>query len=59
MSHAGSVVAATATAIVTSPHVIAQPKVRWGLPTAFGRALDGHRGVAERLTKFVGDTSDG
>ena len=41
-----------------SPHVVAQPKVRWR-PTASGLALDWHQGVAERLIKLVGDTSGG
>jgi hypothetical protein len=59
MTQAGTVVAATVTAIVTSPHVVAQPKVQWRMPTASGPARDRHRGVAERLTKVVGDTRGG
>ena len=33
----GAVAAAGAAAVVDAPHVIAQPKVQWRLPTAFRR----------------------
>jgi TRAP-type mannitol/chloroaromatic compound transport system substrate-binding protein len=56
---AGGVVAAAAAAIVDAPDVIAQPKVRWRMSTAFGPALDWHQGVAERLAKSVEEASGG
>ena len=35
----GGVVAATATAIVDAPNVIAQPKIQWRMSTAWARGL--------------------
>jgi TRAP-type mannitol/chloroaromatic compound transport system substrate-binding protein len=36
----GTVAAATATAIVDAPHIIAQPKVQWRMSTAWPPVLD-------------------
>ncbi len=59
ITQAATVVAATATTIGAAPQVIAQPKVRWRMSTAFGPALDWHQGVAERLAKVVQETTGG
>jgi len=59
ITQAATVAAATATTIASVPQVMAQPKVRWRMSTAFGPALDWHQGVAERLAEVVQETSGG
>ena len=59
LTTASGLMAAAAVAAVDAPRVIAQPKVRWRMSTAFGSALDWHQGVAERLAKIVEETSGG
>jgi TRAP-type mannitol/chloroaromatic compound transport system substrate-binding protein len=55
----GVMAAATAAAIVDAPNVIAQPKVRWRMSTAFPPALDVLQGAAQQLAKIVEETSGG
>jgi TRAP-type mannitol/chloroaromatic compound transport system substrate-binding protein len=55
----GVIAAVAASAIVDAPHVIAQPKVKWRMSTAFPPALDVQQGAAERLAKVVEETSGG
>jgi TRAP-type mannitol/chloroaromatic compound transport system substrate-binding protein len=60
MATAGGVMAAgAAAAVVNAPNVIAQPKVKWRMSTAFPPALDVQQGAAERLAKVVEETSGG
>jgi TRAP-type mannitol/chloroaromatic compound transport system substrate-binding protein len=56
---AAGVVAATATAIVEAPNVIAQPKIQWRMSTTWTQALDVHQGTAQRLGKVVDELSGG
>lgn len=49
----GVVAAAVAAAVSDAPGVIAQPRVKWRMSTAFPPALDWHQAVAERLTKVI------
>jgi len=55
-----SLTAATvaAAAIIDAPNVIAQPKVRWRMSTAWTRSLD-VQGTAEQLGKAVEEMSNG
>lgn len=46
-------------AAVHAPHVIAQPKVRWRMPTTFPASLDVLHGSAERLARLVEQMSAG
>jgi TRAP-type mannitol/chloroaromatic compound transport system substrate-binding protein len=55
----GALVAAGVTTIVEAPSVIAQPKVRWRMSTAWTPALDHLQGAAQQLAKIVEETSDG
>jgi len=57
---------ATATALATgsvaavnAPFVIAQPRVRWRMPTAFPASLDILHGSAQRLARLVSSMSAG
>ena len=57
---AGGTLAAVAASIaVDAPRVIAQPKVRWRLSTAYPAALDTLHGAAERFARIVNDMSGG
>ena len=57
---AGGVLAAVgAAAVVEAPHVIAQPKVQWRMPTAWPPALDVLQGAAQRLAQVVDEMSGG
>jgi len=51
--------AATVTAIVDVPNVIAQPKVQWRMSTAWPTTLDMLHGAALRLAKVVEEMSGG
>ena len=42
-----------------APAVIAQPKIRWRMPTSFPAALDIQFGAAQRLAKAVDEMSGG
>jgi TRAP-type mannitol/chloroaromatic compound transport system substrate-binding protein len=51
--------AAATAAIVDAPNVIAQPKIRWRLSTAYPPVLDMLHGAAQRLGKVVEEMSGG
>jgi TRAP-type mannitol/chloroaromatic compound transport system substrate-binding protein len=55
----GTLVAAGAAAVVDAPHVIAQPKVKWRMPTTWTPALDVLQGSAERFARLVDEMSGG
>ena len=55
----GALAAVTAAPFVAAPAVIAQPKVKWRLSTAYPAALDTLHGAAERLAAIVNETSGG
>ena len=57
ITQAATVAAATTTTIGAAPQVIAQPKFRWRMSTAFGPALDWApgRGRAPDLKKLAGE----
>ncbi len=55
----GLVAAAGAATVVDAPSVIAQPKFRWRMSTAWTPALDFHQGGAQRLAKVVDEMSGG
>jgi TRAP-type mannitol/chloroaromatic compound transport system substrate-binding protein len=60
LAKAGGLIAATtATTLVAAPHVIAQPKIRWRMPTTWPPALDVLQGSAQRLAKVVEEMSGG
>ena len=52
-------VAAGAATIVHAPYVIAQPKVRWRMPTTWTPVLNVMLGSAQRLATMVNDLSGG
>jgi TRAP-type mannitol/chloroaromatic compound transport system substrate-binding protein len=51
--------AGAAAVIADAPNVIAQPKVQWGMSTAWTAALDILQGAAQRLGKVVEEMSGG
>jgi len=51
--------AAMATAAVTPPSVLAQPRVQWRMSTGFTAAFDVLQGAAEKLAKMVEEMSGG
>jgi TRAP-type mannitol/chloroaromatic compound transport system substrate-binding protein len=55
----GAMVAAAAATAVGAPSVIAQPRVKWRLSTAWPPALKMLQGSAQRLAKVVEQMSDG
>ena len=55
----GAMAAVLAAAVVDAPNVIAQPKVRWRMSTAWTPTLDVNQGAAERLAKVVEEMSGG
>jgi len=55
----GMLATAGAVAVVDAPNVIAQPKVRWRMPTTWTPALDVLQGSAQRLARVVDETSGG
>jgi len=55
----GVVAAAAAATIANAPNVIAQPKVRWRMSTAYPATLDVLHSAALRLAKVVEETSAG
>ena len=55
---AGAVAAGVA-GIVHAPYVIAQPKVRWRMPTTWTPALNVMLGSAQRLAAMVDEMSGG
>jgi len=55
----GLVAAAGGAAVVDAPSVMAQPKFRWRLSTAWTPALDFHQGGAQRLATVVDEMSGG
>jgi TRAP-type mannitol/chloroaromatic compound transport system substrate-binding protein len=55
----GAVVVVGAAALVDAPDVVAQPKVRWRMSTAYPRALDVQLGAAQRLATAVEEMSSG
>ncbi|HKZ08500.1 MAG TPA: ABC transporter substrate-binding protein [Methylomirabilota bacterium] len=55
----GALTAAAAGAVVAAPAVIAQPKVKWRLSTAYPASLDTLHGAAERLAAIVNEMSGG
>ncbi|HEY7139409.1 MAG TPA: ABC transporter substrate-binding protein [Methylomirabilota bacterium] len=58
--NAGGVLAATgAAAVVDAPHVIAQPKFQWRMPSVYPPAADVLLGSAQRLAKAVDEMSGG
>src|SRR5262249_35444147 len=56
---ASAALAAAAAAVLDAPSVIAQPKVRWRMSTAFTASLDVHQRAATQLAKIVEETSVG
>jgi TRAP-type mannitol/chloroaromatic compound transport system substrate-binding protein len=57
---AGGVLAAAGAAVaVDAPHVIAQPKVQWRMPSAYPPAIDILLGSAQRLARLVDEMSGG
>jgi TRAP-type mannitol/chloroaromatic compound transport system substrate-binding protein len=57
---AGGVLAAAGSAVVVeAPHVIAQPKVQWRMPSAYPPATDILLGSAQRLARVVDEMSGG
>ena len=55
----GAVVGVAAAGVVRAPHVIAQPKVQWRMPTTWTSTLDHLQGAAQRLAEVVDETSGG
>jgi TRAP-type mannitol/chloroaromatic compound transport system substrate-binding protein len=55
----GVVAAVAARALVDAPAVIAQPKIKWRMSTAWTPALDVLQGAAQRLARVVEETSGG
>ena len=55
----GVLAAAGAVAAIEAPHVIAQPKVQWRMPSAYPPATDVFLGSAQRLAKAVDEMSGG
>jgi TRAP-type mannitol/chloroaromatic compound transport system substrate-binding protein len=55
----GTLVAASAAAVVDAPNVIAQPKFQWRMPTSWTPALDILQGGAQRFAKIVDEMSGG
>ncbi len=55
----GALAAVAAAAIVDAPNVIAQPKVKWRMPTTWTPALDVLQGSALRLSQLVEEMSGG
>lgn len=51
--------AVTAATIIEAPNVIAQPKIRWRMSTAFPPSLDVQKSASERLAKIVEETTGG
>jgi TRAP-type mannitol/chloroaromatic compound transport system substrate-binding protein len=56
---AGVVAAAGAATLADAPNVIAQPKIRWRMPTSWPPALDVLDGNARRFAKMVEEMSGG
>ena len=56
---AGGAIAGVGLAVVDAPHVVAQPKVQWRMPTTWPPALDILQGAAQRLAKVVDEMSGG
>ena len=54
----GAVATVAAAAIIDAPNVIAQPKIKWRLSTAWASTLDVQR-TAEQFAKIVEEMSDG
>lgn len=60
LAQASSATSAVAIAALTdAPSVIAQPRVRWRMSTAWTPALDHPQGAAQRLAKVVDEMSSG
>jgi TRAP-type mannitol/chloroaromatic compound transport system substrate-binding protein len=55
----GVMAAAVATAAVDAPNVIAQPKIRWRMPTTWTPALDVLQGAAQRVAQIVEEMTGG
>src|SRR6516225_10171285 len=54
----GAVATVAAAAIIDAPNVIAQPKIKWRMSTAWASTLDVQR-TAEQFAKIVEEMSDG
>ena len=61
IAQAGGMAAAAtaATLLADAPSVIAQPKVKWRMSTAWPKQLDVMQGLAQRLAAVVEETSGG
>ena len=59
LARAAAATAAAATVIADAPHVIAQPRVQWRMPTTWPASLDSLLGAAQRFAKVVEETSGG
>lgn len=60
LAKAGGVMAVAAAAtVLDAPNVIAQPKVKWRMPTTWPPALDVLQGSAQRLAQVVDEMSGG
>jgi TRAP-type mannitol/chloroaromatic compound transport system substrate-binding protein len=55
----GVLAAASAATVASGPHVIAQPKVQWRMPTTWPPVLDTLQGRAERVAAMVDEMSGG
>src|SRR5262245_65203918 len=57
---AGGVLAVSgAAAVVDAPHVIAQPKFQWRMPTTWTPALDVMQGAAHQVARVAEEMSGG
>ena len=59
MGAAGGALAAGAAGLIHAPYVIAQPKIRWRMPTTWTPVLNVMLGSAQRLATMVNDLSGG
>lgn len=56
---AGGALAISGAAVVDAPHVIAQPKFQWRMPTTWSSALDVMQGSAHEMARVVEEMSGG
>jgi TRAP-type mannitol/chloroaromatic compound transport system substrate-binding protein len=54
-----ALVAAGAASVVDAPHVIAQTKVQWRMPTMWPPSLDILQGNAQKFAKIVDELTGG
>ena len=54
-----AILATAAAGVVHAPYVIAQPKIRWRMPTTWPASLDVLQGAAQRFARLVEEMSGG